>query len=105
MSSVNYGLKEKGVRLISSEEAWIQGKNGRRTLNPKYRFVGKVQMSMPNVLVTADDRKKPTYKADVAALNATAKKQMVSHFFDDHGKRNRKTVAYFGILKTKKEKR
>lgn len=102
MSSVNYGLKEKGVRLISAEEAWVKSENGRRKLNPKYRFVGKVQMPMPNVLVTADDRKKPTYKADVASLNATAKKQMVSHFFDDQGKRNRKTVAYFGILKTKK---
>ena len=104
MSSVNYGLKEKGVRLISAEEAWVQSKNGRRKLNPKYRFVGKVQMSMPNVLVTADDRKKPTYKADVASLNAAAKKQMVSHFFDDQGKRNRKTVAYFGISKTKNQK-
>ena len=30
MSSVNYSLKHKGVRLISSEDAWVKGKNGKR---------------------------------------------------------------------------
>ena len=28
MSSVNYSLKHKGVRLVSSDEAWIKGKKG-----------------------------------------------------------------------------
>ena len=32
MSSVNYSLKHKGVRLTDSREAWVKGKTGK--LNP-----------------------------------------------------------------------
>ncbi len=99
MSTVNYSLKHKGVRLISADKAWVQGKNGKRKLNPKYKFVGKIQMSMPNMVVTASDKKKPTFKGNTYDLNRTAKKQIVEHFYDDKGKRTRKTVAYFGIEK------
>lgn len=54
---------------------------------------------MPNMIVTASDKKKPSYKGNTYDLNTTAKKQIVDHFYDDKGKRNRKTVAYFGIAK------
>lgn len=47
MSTVNYSLKNKGVRLIDAQEAWIKGKNGKLKLNPKYDFVGKIDVSMP----------------------------------------------------------
>ncbi len=100
MSSVNYSLNRKGVRLISSSDAWIIGKNGKKRLNPKYHFVGKVEMSMPNMIVTASDKKKPNYRGDVSELPRPAKRQIVDHFFDENGKRNRKTVAYFGIEKS-----
>ena len=103
MSSVNYSLKHKGVRLISAEKAWTTGKNGKRKLNPKYHFVGKVDTRLPNMIVTASDKKKPTYKGNTYDLNATAKSQMVDHFYDEKGKRNRKTVAYFGIEKQQKK--
>ena len=99
MSSVNYGLKQKGVRLIPAEEAWITGKNGKYRLNPKYSFVGKVEMTMPNMILSTSDKRKPGYKGDVGDLNRTAKKQIVDHFYDDRGKRNKRTVAYFGIKK------
>ncbi len=99
MSSVNYSLKHKGVRLISSSEAWIIGKNGKKRLNPKYHFVGKIETTMPNMIVTASDKKKPKFKGNTYDLNATAKGQIVEHFYDDKGKRNKKTVAYFGIKK------
>lgn len=33
MSTVNYSLKHKGVRLISAAEAWVVGKNGKLRLN------------------------------------------------------------------------
>ena len=56
-------------------------------------------MSMPNMVVTASDKKKPTFKGNTYDLNRTAKKQIVGHFYDDKGKRTRKTVAYFGIEK------
>ena len=99
MSNVNYSLKHKGVRLISAKQAWVKGKNGKQCLNPKYSFVGKIETSMPNMIVTASDKKKPTFKGNTYDLNRTAKKQIVEHFYDDNGKRNRKTVAYFGIAK------
>ena len=54
------------------------------------------------MLVTASDKKKPKYKGSVYDLNRTAKGQIVDHFFDESGKRNRKTVAYFGIEKKHK---
>lgn len=102
MSTVNYSLKNKGVRLISADEAWVKGKNNKRRLNPKYSFVGKIQITMPNMIVTASDKKKPKFKGNTYDLNREAKKQIVDHFYDEKGKRNKKTVAYFGIEKTKK---
>lgn len=104
MSSVNYSLKHKGVRLISAEEAWQKGKNGKMKLNPKYHIVGKVSLTMPNMIVTASDKKKPTYKGNTYDLNATAKRQIVDHFYNENGKRNKKSVAYFGIEKTPKQR-
>lgn len=99
MSSVNYSLKHKGIRLISSEDAWVKGKNGKIRLNPKFHFVGKIETTMPNMIITANDKNKPKYKGNTYDLNSTAKRQIVDHFYDDKGKRNKKTVAYFGILK------
>lgn len=108
MSTVNYSLKHKGVRLIGSNKAWIIGKNGSKRLNPDYYFVGKVEMTMPNMIVSASDKTKPKFKGNTYDLNRTAKGQIIDHFYDDKGKRNKKTVAYFGIekksLKTKKSK-
>lgn len=103
MSTVNYSLKHKGVRLIDAQDAWIIGKNGVKRLNSKYHFVGKIDTKLPNMIVTATDRNKPKYKGNTYDLNATAKRQIVEHFYDDSGKRNRKTVAYFGILKDGKK--
>lgn len=102
MSTVNYSLKNKGVRLISSEEAWVRGKNGKFRLNPKYHFVGKIATSMPNMIVTASDKRKPKYKGNTYDLNRTAKAQIIDHFYNDKGMRNKKTVAYFGIEKNTK---
>ena len=101
MSNVNYSLKHKGVRLVQSSKAWIKGKNGKLRLNPDYHFVGKIDTRMPNMIISASDKVKPKYKGNTYDLNATAKGQIVDHFFDDKGKRNRKTVAYFGIKKEK----
>ncbi len=101
MSTVNYNLKNKGVRLISAEDAWVKGKNGKRILSSKYHFVGKMDVKLPNFIITASDKKKPTYKGNTYDLNSTAKRQIVAHFYDSNGKRNKRTVAYFGIEKDK----
>ena len=102
MSSVNYSLKHKGVRLISADDAWVKGKNGKRRLNPKYHFVGKIDTKLPNLIISASDKKKPSYKGNTYDLNSEAKKQIIDHFYDNTGKRNRRSVAYFGIEKKKK---
>ncbi len=99
MSNVNYNLNNKGVRLIDAQDAWVIGKNGKRKLNFKYQFVGKMDTKMPNMIVTASDKFKPKYKGCTNDLNNTAKRQIIDHFYDDKGKRNKKTVAYFGIAK------
>lgn len=101
MSSVNYSLKHKGVRLISAEKVWIKSKSGKYRLNSKYGIIGKIDMSMPNMIVTASDKQKPKYKGSTYDLNTTAKKQIVDHFYNENGKRNKKSVAYFGIEKEK----
>ena len=102
MSNVNYDLKQKGVRLIPAEHAWIKGKNGKMKLNPKYRFVGKIDTKIPNIIITAKDNQQPAYKGDFSSLNSVAKSQTVKHFYDKNGKRNKKKVAYFGIEKSSK---
>ena len=102
MSSVNYNLNHRGVRLISSEDAWIKSKNNKVRLNPKYNFIGKIDISMPNMLVSASDKSKPKFKGNTYDLNRVAKNQIVDHFYDDHGKRNKRRVAYFGIEKIKR---
>lgn len=102
MSNVNYSLKNKGVRLIDAQDAWVTGKNGKRKLNPKYSYVGKIDLSMPNMIVTATDKKKPKYKGSTYDLNRVAKGQIIDHFYDEKGKRNKKKVAYFGIEKANK---
>lgn len=105
MSTVNYSLKHKGVRLIGARQAWIVGKNGNKRLNPKYHFIGKIDVRMPNMIVTASDKTKPKYKGNTYDLNRSAKNQIVDHFYDEKGKRNKKTVAYFGIEKQTENKK
>lgn len=102
MSSVNYSLDFKGIRLIDSKDAFIVGKNGKSRLNPRYKIIGKLNISMPSFIVGPSD-KKPSYRGDINVLNKTAKRQIVDHFYDKAGNRNRKTVAYFGVLKSKEK--
>ena len=99
MSSVNYSLKHKGVKLISAEKAWVKGKNGKLKLNPKYNFVGKIDTKMPNLIISVSDKGKPKYKGNTHDLCTPAKKQIVEHFFNEKGQRNSRRVAYFGIEK------
>ena len=102
MANVNYSLKHKGVHLISADEAWTKGKNGKRRLNPKYHFVGKMDARMPNFILTASDKKKPKFRGNTYDLNRTAKDQVIGHFFNEDGTRNKMRVAYFGIEKKPK---
>ena len=102
MSSVNYSLKHKGVKLVPASEAWVTTKNGKRRLNPNFTFVGKIDLRLPNLIISPSETGKPKYKGSTHDLCAPAKRGIVEHFFDDSGKRNRNRVAYFGIPKKKK---
>ena len=53
MASINYSLKHKGIRLISAKDAWVIGKNKNLKHNPNYVFVGKIEASMPNMIISA----------------------------------------------------
>ena len=66
-------------------------------MNSDYDIIGKVETTMPNLIVSVSDKRKPVYKGDVCELPAAVKKQIVDHFYDNNGKRNRKTVFYWGI--------
>ena len=101
MSSVNYSLKHKGVKLVPASEAWIVGKNGRMRLNPDYTFVGKIDLRLPNIIISHSEKSKPKYKGSTHDLCAPAKRQIVEHFFDDRGRRNNNRVAYFGVKRKK----
>lgn len=58
MSTVNYCLNHRGVRLIGASEAWIKGKNSKYRLSPDYRFVGKFDTNMSNLVLSTVDKKK-----------------------------------------------
>ena len=99
MSSVNYSLKHKGIKVIPSEKAWIIGKNGKPKLNSKYHFLGKIDRIMPNLIITASDKGKPKYKGSTHDLCAPAKKEIVNFFFNDKGQWSGRKKAYLGIEK------
>jgi len=101
LSNVNYSLNHRGVRLISAKEAWETGKNGKRKLSSKYTFVGKINIKLPNLIISANNKTKPRFKGSTYDLNRTAKEQVVNYFLNERGKRNRKTVAYFGFPRSK----
>ncbi len=57
MASINYSLKHKGIRLISAKDAWVFGKNKKIKLNPEYIIVGKIEASLPNMIISATDKR------------------------------------------------
>ncbi len=99
MSSVNYSVQTKGAQLVKASEAWKRTRTGKYRLNPMYQFVGRMETSMPNMVITATPTKQPSFKEDVSNLSKPLKNQVVKHFYDENGKRNRRRVVYFAIPK------
>ena len=46
MSSVNYSLNNRGVRLLDAKDAWVKTKTGKFIFNPKYRLVDKIDIAL-----------------------------------------------------------
>lgn len=92
-----YEKELAGIKVIDSSEAYVYNpKTKRRDLpNPQYGFVGKVDSSMPNFVLKMNKPKcKTGYIEDVSCLPKRLKCDIVNHFYDKQGKRNKKTRAY-----------
>ena len=93
-----------GVKVISTSKAFIYDKKtGKKDkLSPDYEFVGKVDMSIPNLIIKANKKdKKTAFIDDVNELPKRAKEELVNYFFDKNGKRNKKQKAY--LVRTDKK--
>lgn len=108
MSSVNYSLKNRGVRLVPPDEVRVMNKTSGKQdrLNPKYNFVGKVDLAVPGVVISPNKKTDPSFKGNIADLNATAKNQLVKHFYKNKflSANKKRSVAYFGIEKKSNKK-
>jgi len=85
-----------GVKVVPARSVWVPAaKNGEYKLNPDLDIVGKVDMTMPNMILKANRKdKKTAYVDDVSALTKAAKTELINHFYDERGNRNKHTVAY-----------
>lgn len=99
MSNI-YSMYEKalsGVKVIDSREAYVYNpKSGKNDLpNPNYKFVGKIDVAMPNFILKMNKANcKTEFVEDVASLPKRLKNDLVNHFYDKHGVRNKRTKAY-----------
>lgn len=97
MSSVYSKNKKElaGVRVVPASSVWVKGRNGKYKLRNDIDIVGKVEIPMPNFILKANNNNRQTgYIEDVSALPSRAKQDLVSHFYDKNGKRNKNSVAY-----------
>ena len=51
MSSVNYSLNNRGVRLIGTPEAWVKTKNVWYVLSLAERFIRKTNISFLDLII------------------------------------------------------
>lgn len=105
MSSRFSNVKKElsGVKVVSASDVW-ENRNGKYRLRTDVKILGKVETSMPNMILRANNKERKTgFVDDVSELPKRTKRDLVNHFFDETGKRNRNTVAYLICTdKTKK---
>lgn len=93
----SYEKALSGVKVIGASSAYVYNpKTGKKDLpNPNLKFVGKVDIEMPNVILKMNKYGcKTDYVEDVNVLPKRVKKDIVNHFYDKNGNRNLKTKAY-----------
>lgn len=84
-----------GVAVVSASDVWATNSNGNYVFHNDVDVVGKVEISMPNMVLKANARdKKTAFVEDVSALPKRAKCELVNHFFDSSGNATHKRVAY-----------
>lgn len=99
MSNI-FSMYEKalsGVKVLDTQDAFVYNPKTRKKdlPNPKYDFVGKVDMDMPNFILKVNKPNcKTAFVEDVSCLPKRLKRDLVDHFYDKDGKRNGKNKAY-----------
>lgn len=95
--SSTYSKNDKtyaGAQLLTSKDVWVV-KNGKALLRKDIEIIGKVDISLPNFVVKANNPNRKTgYVDDISAFPDRVKNDLVNHFFDSHGKRTSAHVAY-----------
>ena len=92
-----------GVKVIDSDKAYVYNpKTKKKNLpNPKYEFVGKIDLAMPNFILKMNKPQcKAGYVEEVSCLPKRLKTDIVDHFYDKNGNRNKRTKAY--LIRTDK---
>lgn len=83
-----------GAKVISSKEVFTK-RNGRYVVRPDIDIIGKVDTSMSNFILKVNKRGgKPNFVDDVSELPKRTKSELVGHFYDEKGNRNKNKVAY-----------
>ena len=90
-----YRKELSGVKVVSKDKAFIKNKKGNSYPNPNYDIVGKVDISLPNVILKANrDGYKTTFIEDTSELTKKTKSDLINFFYDKKGNRNNRRIAY-----------
>ena len=92
-----YEKQLSGVKVIDSSKAYVYNpKTNKNDLpNPKYDFVGKIDIGYPTVILKMNKNGcKTAYVDDSSVLPKRVKSDLVKHFYNTNGLRNNKTKAY-----------
>jgi len=73
------------IKLISSQDAFIIGRNGNEVLNPKINFFGKIYKNfLLNIILSANKLgKKNHYVDDTSSLPSATKERIVDFFINE----------------------
>ena len=99
MSNVfsKYNKELAGVKIVDSKQAYIYNPKTKKydLPNPSLDFVGKIDTAFSSFILKMNKPNSKTgYVDEVAALPKRLKNELVNHFYDKNGKRNKKTKAY-----------
>ena len=92
-----YQKELAGVKVIDSSRAYVYNPKTKKKdlLNPNFEFIGKIDTNMPNFILKANRPNcKTAYIEDANVLPKRVKVDLVNHFYNKKGKRNKKTKAY-----------
>lgn len=92
------------VELKTTEEVWTYDQKGKRVLSSEFDYVGKIDLSMPNVLLKANRKDcKTAFIDDFSSLTKKTKSEVVDFFMNNKGRKGgSRRVAYLVAKKKPK---